>query len=146
MANFGRRSREELNTCHPDLIVIAEYVIDFFDFSVIEGHRSLALQLKYYKEGRSKIDGVTRLGNHNYEPSLAYDIYPYPIPDLTKFTDKDKARFYQMSGYFLMAAQILYKQGKITHLIRLGLDWDRDGDFKDQSFDDLPHVELYKPK
>ena len=146
MAQLGRRSLENLKTCHPDLISIAEYVIKYYDFAVIEGHRALSLQLKYFKQGKSKIDGITKKGKHNYEPSLAYDVYPYPIPNLREFTEKDKARFYQMSGFFLMAAKILYDQGKIKHLIRLGLDWDKDGDFKDQSFDDLPHIELYKPR
>jgi len=146
MAKFSKRSQSNLDTCHKDLQLIAEYVIDFFDFSVIEGHRSTAKQLEYFKQGRSKIDGISKKGKHNYFPSLAYDVYPYPIPDLVKYGAKDKAKFYQMSGYFFMAARILYSEGKITHLLRWGGDWDKDGDFKDQGFDDLPHFELYKPE
>ena len=57
-----------------------------------------------------------------------------------------RGRFYFMQGVFHAVAERLFLAGRITHLIRGGHDWDRDGDFTDQNFDDLGHVELYKPK
>jgi len=39
-------------------------------------------------------------------------------------------------------AERLYNEGKITHKLRWGGDWDSDKVFDDQNFDDLPHFEL----
>ena len=32
--------------------------------------------------------------------------------------------------------------GELGHELRWGKDWDRDMDFKDQKFDDMPHFEV----
>jgi peptidoglycan L-alanyl-D-glutamate endopeptidase CwlK len=40
----------------------------------------------------------------------------------------------------------LLVEGKISHAIRWGGDWDSDDIFDDQNFDDLPHFELVKIK
>jgi len=39
-------------------------------------------------------------------------------------------------------SELLYKMGEITHKVRFGLDWNRNMIFDDQSFDDMPHMEL----
>lgn len=139
MYKFGKRSLKKLNTCHIDLQSICNEVIQNIDFSILEGERTLEQQQIYFKEGKSKLDGVIKKSKHQSSPSMAVDIAPYPI----KWNgNKARARFYLLAGYMFQASEELYKQGKITHKLRWGGDWDSDKDFEDQSFDDLPHFEL----
>jgi len=134
MASFGKSSQARLDTCDVRIQSVLNEVIKHFDFSVLEGHRSIEKQQQYFLEGKSKLDGVNQKSKHQSFPSLAADIAPYPID----FSDKKKARerFYFLMGMVNMES---IKQGVE---IRFGLDWDGDGLFDDQSFDDLPHFEL----
>ena len=151
MANFGERSKKVLETVHPDLRAIHNYVIQFFDHSVYEGLRTDEKQLEYFLEGKSKLNPRIKTSRKKAKHlkqedgfSHATDSAPYPISFERK--EKARARFYMYAGYMFMACEILYTQRRITHKLRWGGDWDSDKDFKDQSFDDLPHMELYKPK
>lgn len=118
----------------------------------------------------TKVDGFKVRSQHNNQPSPALDIAPYPIDwdsdeihylqELIKKGDRPlkeiikavsrisqvRGRFYFLQGVIHATASRLYRDGKIKHLIRGGHDWDRDGDFTDQNFDDLGHIELYTPK
>jgi len=150
MANFGKRSKEKLELAHPDLKLIHNFVIEYFDHSVYESLRTDEKQLEYFLGGKSKLDPRNKTKRKKAKHLIqsdgfahATDSAPYPI----KFerAAKSKARFYMFAGYMFMASEILLKEGKITHKIRWGGDWDSDKDFKDQSFDDLPHFEIYKP-
>jgi len=143
MASFGSKSRERLNTCHSDLKLICNEVIKTFDFSVLEGSRTYSKQREYFKAGRSKLDGVKHKSKHQSLPkSEAVDIAPYPID--FKQIEKSKARFYLLAGMMFQASERLFDEGKITHKLRWGGDWDGDKEFSDQSFDDLPHFELVR--
>lgn len=172
MPAFGGRSTTEVNSMHRDLQIIAREVVKIFDISALQGHRPVADQWELFLKGRelkhpgmdvnkpeswgvakgvgrasdmvTKIDGRKKKGMHNYEPSLAGDFAPYPID--FRNAEKSKARFYYMAGVFYAVTEKLFEEGKITHKIRWGGDWDFDHDFEDQSFDDLPHIELLKPK
>lgn len=141
MPKFGKKSQDRLNTCHSDLQKICELAIQFYDFSVLEGERTLEQQQKYYREGKSKLDGIKKKSKHQSSPSMAVDIAPYPI----EWTgNKARARFYQLSGYIFMATEMLLASGQISHNIVWGGDWDSDKKFDDQTFDDLPHFQLKK--
>ena len=140
MAHFGKKSQERLNTCHKDLIAICNEVIKSYDFSILEGTRSLKQQQEYFNTGRSKLDGINQKSKHQSLPSLAIDIAPYPI-DFHNDT-KARARFYLLAGYMFQASEVLFEAGITTHKLRWGGDWDADKEFHDQSFDDLPHFEL----
>lgn len=142
---FGERSKNNLDTCHQDLQLIANEAIKItpIDFGISEGNRSLNRQKKLFDEGKSKIDGINKKGKHNYNPSLAFDIYIY-------ITGKDRAydekHLCYVGGVLSTVAKQLYKEGKIKHLLRWGANWDGDGELiYDQSFQDLPHFELKKP-
>lgn len=128
MPSFGTASRQRLDTCHRDLIGICELVIESYDFTVLEGHRSDERQEDLFRAGKSKL----RAGQskHNSDPSLAVDIAPWPIDWA------DVRRFYFLQGMIKQAAAELGIE------IRQGCDWDGDGSFSDQSFHDLPHFEL----
>ena len=51
-----------------------------------------------------------------------------------------------MTGRLFQIVDDLYDQGVITHKLRWGGDWDKDGSTTDQNLNDLPHFELYKPE
>lgn len=150
MSKFGKKSEERLATCHQDLILICNEVVKSFDISILEGSRTLKTQQKYFNSvpQRTTLDGIKNRSKHQVSQdkpkSEAVDVAPYPID----FSNHHKAiaRFYLMAGYFFQAAETLYEAGNITHKIRWGGDWDSDKEFKDQSFDDLPHMELIKIK
>jgi peptidoglycan L-alanyl-D-glutamate endopeptidase CwlK len=136
--SFGQRSRTNLGTCDPRLIRIAERALSFgiMDFSVIEGHRSDERQAQLYSEGKTKIDGTTKKGKHNYFPSLAMDLLPYPAEVNGVGVWKDKQRFCVLAGLIYAAASL--EGVKITW----GADWDGDGNNADSKFLDMPHFEI----
>ena len=138
MARFGRRSKERLSTCHPDLIVLFNEVVKEFDCSVLCGHRNKEDQDKAVASGHSKANFPK--GKHNANPSNAVDVVPYPV-------DWDnRERFFYFAGYVWATAKILKFEGKISHNIRWGGNWRGfdNGviDFSKNTFDDLPHFEL----
>ena len=143
MYQFSKASLDRLNTCHEDIREIMKELIMFYDFSVIEGHRTLETQQKYFKEGKSKLDGVIKKSKHQEYPSMAIDIMPY-VKGTNAFSgdEKDDRRFYMMMGMVKAIAHRLLIEGRITHNVRFGLDRDGDYTFKDKVFDDLPHIEL----
>lgn len=128
MPKYSKRSLDKLNTCHKDLIKLFETVIECYDCSILEGHRSNEKQEQLFHEGRSKV----RAGKskHNSLPSQGIDVAPYPIDwNNTK-------RFYHFAGYVKGIADSLNIR------IRWGGDWDGDNDLDDQSFMDLVHFEI----
>jgi len=142
--SFGIRSKEKLYTCHPDLILIFETAIAIsnVDFGVSEGNRSIADQYKYYRAGKSQIDGIHKKGKHNYKPSLAVDYYAF----INGKASWDKEALSYIAGLLHAVTEILYAAGKITHKLRWGGNWDMDGEIlTDQTFDDRPHAELVNP-
>lgn len=138
MPKFGHRSTNNLKSVHNDLQLIMNEAVKHFDFTVLEGHRTVERQNELFHQGKSKIDGFKKLGKHNHLPSLAVDIAPYPIDW------NDKKRFYYLGGLIKGIAAELLSKGLISHRVRWGGDWDNDGDFNDNSFIDLPHFELIK--
>jgi peptidoglycan LD-endopeptidase CwlK len=144
MFKFGKTSKERLSTCHSDMQLIMNEAIKItnVDFGIAEGHRSIEKQQQYFKEGKSKMDGFFKTGKHNYNPSLAVDIYPY-FENSAKW---DNEHLSYLSGIIHAVSEILFANGKITHKIRWGGNWDMDGIILiDQSFDDRPHFELILP-
>lgn len=133
MYKFSSKSQAKLNECHKDIQIICNELIKYIDFTVVTGYRSPEEQLKKYQQGFSKV----KKGKHNYNPSLAIDIQPYPLSNNQK-----REQFYYLAGFFMGIAKMLKAEGLITHDIRFGGDWDKDGEIIDNSFDDLYHFEL----
>ena len=128
MPKFGKRSRSRLSTCDSRLQNLFNEIIKYFDCSILEGHRGEKEQNEAYAKGNSKLRYPD--GKHNKIPSIAVDVVPYPIDW------NDRERFHYMGG---MARGI----GHVLGIdIRWGGDWDSDGEIKDNSFDDLVHIEL----
>jgi peptidoglycan LD-endopeptidase CwlK len=141
MNRFGKTSRARLATCHKDLQLVLNTAIKYspVDFGIAEGHRPVEKQLEYFNAGKSKIDGVTKKGKHNYIPSMAVDIYAF----VNGKAEWNNETLSYMAGLIQGIAKMLFSEGKISHSIRWGGNWDRDGEILfDQKFDDLPHLEL----
>jgi peptidoglycan L-alanyl-D-glutamate endopeptidase CwlK len=143
---FGNRSNQNLDTCHEDLKKIMHLAISRtnVDFGISEGHRSLERQKQLFDEGKSKIDGINKKGKHNYNPSLAVDIYAYhPDIEMRRKLAYDRMTLAYIGGIIDSCAAELLEKGETNHTIRWGANWDSDGviDY-DQDFDDYPHFEL----
>lgn len=128
MPKFGKRSKERLKGVDTKLVNVLNELIKIMDCTIIEGVRSKEKQQEYFKKGKSKIDGITKKGMHQL--GKAIDLAPYPID----WNDRD--RFHYMGGMIRGIA----KQLNVN--VRWGGDWDSDGQTKDNSFDDLVHVEI----
>lgn len=129
--HFSQSSLDKLHTCDARLqeVALVALKISPMDFMVLEGHRSIERQQEMFAKGRSKIDGVTKKGNHNHTPSRAMDLAPYPIDW------HDRERFYFLGGLILAA-------GAMTGVrLRWGGCWANTFS-EENKFDDLPHFEL----
>ncbi len=141
MFKFSNTASKRLLTAHKDLQLIFNTVISLsnVDFGIAEGHRSIELQKKYYDEGKSQIDGINKKGKHNYDPSLAVDIYLW----INGRAQWDEESLSYVAGLIHGVSEMLLKEGKINHRIRWGGNWDMDGEIlTDQTFQDRPHFEL----
>ena len=140
---FHQRSKEQLDTCHPHLKANSTEIAlvhSKVDFAIIEGNRSLARQLQLFNEGRSQIDGIKRKGKHNFYPSRAFDFCPYYY---RKLQWEDAVSFAYLAGMFMYIGSYLRQRGLIECRIRWGGNWNNNGVLrKDQSFDDMPHIEI----
>jgi len=141
MYRLSDRSLERLSTCHIDLELIMKFALEYsmVDFGIAEGHRTVERQHELYNVGRSQIDGITRKGKHNYEPSMAVDIYGW----VNGKSSYNRNTLCYLAGVITATAKILHTQKVIDHLIWWGGNWDGDGEIiTDQGFQDLVHFEL----
>jgi peptidoglycan L-alanyl-D-glutamate endopeptidase CwlK len=152
--SFGSSSTAQLDTLHPDLRRVLERAIQLVDFSVTEGRRSIQTQIVYLRRGVTRtIDSrhIPRDEDGEYKPdglSEAADltpwqpgVNPWPLPgDPEGVVRKKVSRFYFLQGVLYAVA---CEEGVD---VRLGVDWDSDLDFFDQTFDDLGHIELRRPR
>ena len=124
MPKFGKKSTKMLKGVDVKLVNVLNQAIKHFDFTVIEGVRSLETQKGYVAKGASK----TLKSKHI--DGKAVDIAPYPVDY------DDVERFVYLGGFILGVASQLGVE------IRWGLDWDRDTYTKDTGFRDAGHFEL----
>ena len=124
MPKFGKRSKERLRGIDARLVSVLNELVKIMDVTIIEGLRSEQRQEKLLKAGSTK----TKFSKHI--EGKAVDLAPYPID----WEDRD--RFHYMGGMIRGIA----KQLNVS--VRWGGDWDSDGETKDNSFDDLVHVEI----
>ena len=135
MPNFSITSNDELFSCERQLQKLFNKVIQTTDCTVLEGHRGQQMQDSHFAKGISKVKWPD--GKHNKRPSEAIDVTPYPIPKNWGADHwKDLVKFYEF------AAIVRYEAAQMGIKIRWGGDWDGDGDYRDQEFDDLVHFEL----
>ena len=128
MAAFGKASLERLATCDERLQRVAHEAIKVMDHSILVGHRNEADQNKALAEGKSTKAWPN--SRHNTLPSMALDFAPYPIEW------DDARRFALLAGIYIGIGR-----GMGIH-IKSGFDWDEDGNIKEHSLIDGPHVEI----
>lgn len=128
MPRFSNLSEQRLATCDEQLQRILREAIRHVDFTVICGYRTQEEQDDAFRRGASTKRWP--LSKHNRVPSVAVDIAPYPVDW------KDTARFARLAGYI---ERIAHEQG-VT--IRWGGDFNQDGRTRDETFIDMPHLEL----
>ena len=124
MFRFGKKSKERLKGVDARLVRVLNELIKIMDVTIIEGVRSSERQEELLKQGLSKV----KYSKHM--EGKAVDLAPYPIDW------DDLERFYYMGG-------MIRGIGKELGInVRWGGDWDSDGNIRDQSFNDLVHVEI----
>lgn len=143
MPTFSEQSEKKLHTCHPELVTLFHEVIKYFDCTVAEGYRGEAEQNKAFDEGKSKLKWPH--GNHNKLPSMAVDVYPYPVklnPENKREAEIYKWRMAYFAGQVKAIARRLKEEGKMKFDLIWGCDWDDDTELSDHDFFDFPHFEL----
>ena len=150
---FGTRSLKNLYSCDQDMVLIHQTAIEDIriDYGIHCGARTFDDQLDYFKRGKSTIDPRVSIKNAKHvtttdrPKSLATDIHIS-----TKYKEKpltwQKDHLIYVASYLIATADRLFAEGKITHRLRWGGNWDMDGVIiLDQNFDDFPHLELINP-
>ncbi|HMA77701.1 MAG TPA: M15 family peptidase [Candidatus Paceibacterota bacterium] len=129
---------ERLDSCDARLQRLCFEVIKHYDFSVLEGHRTLARQQELFNSEPplTTLDGVNKKSMHQPYPSLAVDLMPWPENVNGRNIWEDKFRWH----YF--ARVVIGTALQMSIKIRWGGDWDGDWSNADQKFHDLPHFEL----
>ncbi len=159
MSTFSSRSKARLDTCHPDLQLVAHSAINYLDFTVLHGHRTKE------EQDQALRDGVTTkafpLSPHNMIPSDAMDLAPYypeaPAGGVDWRTDRELLIAAQRGDWD--AVRAILENIKRWHTfggfikgvaagkgvaLRWGGDWDGDYKYNDHILIDLPHFERVK--
>ena len=137
MARFGRSSLSRLDQLHPDLKKVLNVAIKERDFTIIEGHRDKQAQDHYFNTKKSNL--MWPQSKHNKVPSLAVDVAPW-------FREKPHIRWSDIEAFRALGNYIIGVAAGLGIKIRWGGDWAMNlgvnWDYSDQSFIDLPHLEL----
>ena len=120
MPKFGTSSKLNLQSCHEDLQKVLNLAIKYYDFSVIQGHRTQKDQTYAFDHGFSQAPWPT--SKHNSTPSRAVDVCPYPLDW------DDKEEFCFMLGVIEACAKRLGVE------LIYGKDW--------KTLQDYPHIQL----
>lgn len=132
---YSAKSKAKLDSCHPDLQKILNKAIKYYDITILEGIRTVERQKELVRTGMSKTMKSKHLDQGDGY-SHAVDCALWPIDW------NDRERFVFLQGYLKGLADQMYEAGEITHKLRLGVDWNGDGNIKEHSFFDGPHIEL----
>lgn len=131
---FSSSSLSRLKTVDEKLQMIMKEALRTspIDFGIPQygGKRTAEEQNKLYKDDLSELDGYEKISYH--QTGKAVDIYAY-VNGKASWNEKHLT---------ILAGHIIGVAKRFGVELRWGGDWDRDWDFKDQSFHDLVHFEL----
>lgn len=133
MYSLSNSSKQRLDTCDTRLQTIILELLEILDVSVLCGHRTEEEQNEAYNTNKSKLRYPD--SKHNSTPSSAIDVAPFINGGIPW---NEPEYFYFMAGHIMAIA---HKHGV---KLRWGGDWNRNNSFKDNSFNDLPHFEIYE--
>jgi peptidoglycan L-alanyl-D-glutamate endopeptidase CwlK len=141
MPQYSAKSKEKLSMAHPDLQILFNKVIKYFDNTILCSVRTEREQNLAFEEGRSKKKYPDSL--HNSFPSLAVDVQPYPFTG----TEKQKRDKLISLGFYVKGmAKILKEMDVLLYDIRWGGDWNNNNDITDERWEDLFHFEIISTK
>jgi peptidoglycan L-alanyl-D-glutamate endopeptidase CwlK len=130
---MNKRSVENLKDVDQRLVLLWTRVNGVCPITVIEGKRSKERQAELKARGASK----TTDSKHCTEPlATATDV----VPSDFKWDKADK--FDELRKLYYLAGIVKVFASDMGIKVRWGGDWDGDGDFSDQTFNDLVHFEL----
>ena len=141
MYKWSEKSKEVLDTLHPLLKLIMNDALRVVDISLIEGLREPERQNLLCAQGKSKVQWPNSKHNRTFDNQFqimefdmcdAVDVMPYP----RGYEDKEQIAF--VTGVICgIASQKGIK-------IRVGADWNRDGELNNSpsEFYDPLHIEL----
>jgi len=138
-----------LKTVRPELVALFNEVVTFRDCTVLCGVRSKTEQDRLFNIGRSK--KMWPNSKHNVEHpadfAMAVDVAPYfadnEPPVIWPYAGQLKRDYAKECGlYYYFAGYVFAIADRMAIRIRWGGDWNGDGRYTDQSFDDLIHYEL----
>jgi len=158
MPKYSKNSKSKLATCIKPIQHLMGEVVLGFDNTILDGLRDRETQTKAFRNNASKVQFPNSKHNGHppkYDESSAVDVAPYPIPlgwgaiNGTSKSEinldwKERVKFYQLASvvfYEWKKLQLKNKEYR-KYTLRWGGDWDRDGDYTDNKFDDLVHYEL----
>lgn len=138
---FSEKSIQLLNTVNKELGILATEVLKIskIRFEITEGWRDQTTQQKYFREGKSQLDGINRKSKH--QEGKAIDIICY-IPEIDKTTKKPTGKtvgtweqkyYYYIAGLFEVKSKEMIASGQLKTPITWGGWW---------SFEDCVHFEL----
>jgi peptidoglycan L-alanyl-D-glutamate endopeptidase CwlK len=160
--NFGPRSRKHLGTCHPLLRKLLTRVGETFPTTILEGMRSREQQERNVAKGVSKTMNSLHLTNPSEAVDAAPDGFSWPqagklqrrIASVVGSLKPEQSAEIQalIDAYVKEVGLWYYWSGHVSGIaaemnipIRQGSDWNGNRQIDDQSFDDLPHIELRLP-
>jgi len=103
-------------------------VIKVYDCSILCGFRRKEEQDEAFNNGKSKVQWPN--SKHNVLPSNAVDVAPYPVA------------WFGTNRFFFLAGLIKGIGWMKGYSVVWGADWDDNGDFTDQTFNDYGHFEV----
>jgi peptidoglycan L-alanyl-D-glutamate endopeptidase CwlK len=149
MPYFSAKSLAELATCTDSLRSLFLNVVRLYDCRIIQGERTAEQQAKNVRAGVSKTLDSKHVVGPLRPRSHAVDAEPWPAPvlkapvGLTSEQLRDfRAYVHAVGRFYHFAGYVQAKSEAHGVALRWGGDWDGDGDFSDQTFDDLYHFEL----
>lgn len=125
---FSNRSLKKIADLEEPLqLVLIEAIKNCpIDFGISEGHRTLIKQQEYYRDGKSKCDGIIKKSKHQFLPSEAFDIYAYV----------DGSANYGIKNLTFIAGWIMGVADQMGIEIEWGGHW--------KHFNDMPHFQIKK--
>lgn len=129
---FSPASERKLVGVHPDLVRVARGVLNYLDIAVVYGVRTPHEQAALFSSGASKTLNSKHLRQAD---GFGHALDLAPVVNHTIPWTEAKY-FYYLAGVVLTVAQ---HEGV---RLRWGGDWNSNGNFDDQNFNDLVHFEL----
>ena len=136
--SYGTASQRKLDTCHPDIKLLFNHLIQYYNITILEGWRNEETQNELYRQGRSQIKWPDGKHNHldrNGKPeSRAVDASIWHPEEPHIHWEDPRSQLY-FSGIVLGAGTALGIP------IRCGCDWNENLNVTD-NWIDAWHFEL----